>query len=82
MTSTRPTSPHCFVLTLIISLATKRTKPDAELKGHVYSLTPKQAAAGEAWYAPPAFLGLVLLAGCIILLRTLGQLRVFEVAGS
>ena len=31
----------CFTLTLVISLATSRTKSDAELKGLVYSLTPK-----------------------------------------
>ena len=31
----------CFVLTLVISLATSRTKTDEELKGLVYSLTPK-----------------------------------------
>ncbi len=31
----------CFTLTLVISLATARTKTDAELKGLVYSLTPK-----------------------------------------
>ncbi len=31
----------CFMLTLVISLATSRTKSDAELTGLVYSLTPK-----------------------------------------
>ena len=31
----------CFTLTLVISLATSRTKTDEELKGLVYSLTPK-----------------------------------------
>ncbi len=31
----------CFTLTLLISLATSRTKSDADLKGLVYSLTPK-----------------------------------------
>ncbi|HEX7469321.1 MAG TPA: sodium:solute symporter family protein, partial [Verrucomicrobiae bacterium] len=30
----------CFTLTLVISLATARTKTDADLKGLVYSLTP------------------------------------------
>lgn len=57
----------CFVLTLTISLATQRTKSDAELKGLVYSLTPRLAADAEAWYLRPAVLGIVLLAGCIIL---------------
>lgn len=57
----------CFVLTLAISLATKRTKADEELKGLVYSLTPKQVDADEAWYARPAFLGILLLAGCVLM---------------
>jgi solute:Na+ symporter, SSS family len=57
----------CFVLTLVISLATRRTKTDDELKGLVYSLTPKIVDAGQAWYARPAVLGVVLLAGCVVL---------------
>ncbi len=48
----------CFVLTLVISLATKRTKTDEELKGLVYSLTPKvtrprpalSGAPGGPWH--------------------------------
>jgi SSS family solute:Na+ symporter len=57
----------CFVLTLVISLATKRTKTDEELKGLVYSLTPKLKDEETAWYLRPATLGIVLLAGCVIL---------------
>ena len=57
----------CFVLTLVISLATRRTKTDDELKGLVYSLTPKVVDHEQAWYARPAFLGCVLLVGCFIL---------------
>ena len=57
----------CFVLTLVISLATRRTKTDEELKGLVYSLTPKVKTEEKAWYLRPATLGLVLLAGCVIL---------------
>jgi solute:Na+ symporter, SSS family len=38
----------CFLLTLVISLATKRTKTDEELKGLVYSLTPKLADGDQA----------------------------------
>jgi SSS family solute:Na+ symporter len=56
----------CFVLTLVISLATKRTKTDEELKGLVYSLTPK-VVENQAWYASPAFIGCVLLLGCVIM---------------
>ena len=57
----------CFVLTLVISLATRRTKTDEELKGLVYSLTPKLKDEEQAWYLRPAVLGVVLLACCVIL---------------
>jgi solute:Na+ symporter, SSS family len=57
----------CFVLTLVISLATSRTKTDEELKGLVYSLTPKLKDEEAAWYLRPAVLGVVLIAGCVIL---------------
>jgi SSS family solute:Na+ symporter len=57
----------CFVLTLVISLATRRTKTDEELKGLVYSLTPKLKDDETAWYLRPAVLGIVLLAACVIL---------------
>jgi solute:Na+ symporter, SSS family len=57
----------CFLFTLVISLATKRTKTDEELKGLVYSLTPKVVDAERAWYLRPAVLGVVLLACCLVL---------------
>jgi SSS family solute:Na+ symporter len=57
----------CFVLTLVISLTTRRTKTDEELKGLVYSLTPKLKDDEQAWYLHPAVLGVVLLAACVIL---------------
>ncbi len=57
----------CFVLTFVISLATKRTKTDEELKGLVYSLTPKIKDEGTAWYLRPAVVGIVLLICCVIL---------------
>jgi SSS family solute:Na+ symporter len=57
----------CFVLTLVISLATRRTKTDDELKGLVYSLTPKIVDAEQAWYAQPAVIGVVLLVCCVVL---------------
>ena len=57
----------CFVLTLVISLATKRTKTDEELKGLVYSLTPRLKDEEKAWYLRPAVLGMVLLVACVIL---------------
>ena len=57
----------CFVLTLVISLATARTKSDAELKGLVYSLTPKIVDNNQPWYQRPAIVGIVLLVVCVIL---------------
>lgn len=57
----------CFVLTLVISLATRRTKTNEELKGLVYSLTPKLKDEEQAWYLRPTTIGWALLAGCVVL---------------
>jgi SSS family solute:Na+ symporter len=57
----------CFVLTLVISMATKRTKTDEELKGLVYSLTPKLKDEEQNVLWSPAVLGTVLLICCVIL---------------
>jgi SSS family solute:Na+ symporter len=57
----------CFTVTLLISLATARTKSDADLKGLVYSLTPKIVDNDQPWYKRPAIVGIVLLVVCAIL---------------
>ena len=57
----------CFTLTLVISLATARTKSDEELKGLVYSLTPKIKTEEKEWYLRPAVVGVLLLICCVIL---------------
>ena len=57
----------CFILTLVISLATKRTKSDGELKGLVYSLTPKLKDDDQAWYLRPYVIGIILLACCVVM---------------
>jgi SSS family solute:Na+ symporter len=57
----------CFASTLLISLATKRTKTDAELAGLVYSLTPKQKSDHEPWHQRPAVLGIAILLVALIL---------------
>ena len=57
----------CFSFTLVISLTTARTKSDAELKGLVYSLTPKIVDNNQPWYQRPAVVGTVLLIVCVIL---------------
>jgi SSS family solute:Na+ symporter len=57
----------CFVLTAGISLATARTKTDEELKGLVYSLTPKLKDEETSWYLKPAVVGIILLAVCVVM---------------
>lgn len=57
----------CFVMTIVISLLTRRNKTDEELRGLVYSLTPKVKEHGVPWYKQPAALGVVVLAGAVVL---------------
>jgi SSS family solute:Na+ symporter len=57
----------CFVLTVAISLGTKRTKSDEELKGLVYSLTPKIKDDERHFLLRPAVLGTILILACVIL---------------
>jgi SSS family solute:Na+ symporter len=57
----------CFALTLVISLSTARTKTDEELKGLVYSLTPKIKVEEKEWYLRPAVVGTLLLLCCVVL---------------
>jgi SSS family solute:Na+ symporter len=49
-----------FILTIIISLLTKRTKSDEDLKGLVYSLTPRIREEGVAWYKRPTPLAIIV----------------------
>jgi SSS family solute:Na+ symporter len=57
----------CFSITLVVSLATARTKNDQELAGLVYSLTPKIVDQEESWFLRPSVIGVLLLIGCVIL---------------
>ena len=57
----------CFLVTLFLSLATRRSKTDDQLKGLVYSLTPKIKDANQPWYKRPAIVGTVLIIACVIL---------------
>ncbi len=57
----------CLVFTIVISLATRQTKTDEDLKGLVYSLTPKIQTEHEAWYLRPSILAIILLAVCVVL---------------
>ena len=58
----------CFVATIMISLLTQRTKSDGELKGLVYSLTPRiKDHEGMPWYRQPATLGVLVLGFALVL---------------
>jgi solute:Na+ symporter, SSS family len=57
----------CFVVTIIVTAMTKRTKSDEELKGLVYSLTPRIKETGIPWYSQPATLGIIVLAVALVL---------------
>ncbi|HEU6448636.1 MAG TPA: Na+/galactose cotransporter [Verrucomicrobiae bacterium] len=57
----------CLVLTIILSVATRRTKTDTELKGLVYSLTPKIVDHDVPFWKRPAVVGTLLLIACVIL---------------
>ena len=50
----------CFVMTALISIFTK-PKPDNELVGLVYSLTPRQRDTRKVWYKNPVWLGVIVL---------------------
>ena len=56
----------CFVVTIVVSLLT-RPRPDAELVGLVYALTPRPVSSVRAFWERPAFLGVVTLVLLLIL---------------
>jgi solute:Na+ symporter, SSS family len=56
----------CFIMTALISLFTVR-KPDSELTGLVYSLTPKQKDSSKVWYKNPLVLGIIVLLITLVL---------------
>src|SRR5579871_1935634 len=51
----------CFAVTIAVSLAT-RPRPQDELAGLVYSLTPRVEDAAARWWTRPVTLGVVVLA--------------------
>jgi solute:Na+ symporter, SSS family len=57
----------CLILTIVISLATRQTKTNEDLKGLVYSLTPKIKDDEQNFFLRPGVLGLILLAACAVL---------------
>ena len=57
----------CFLLTIGISLATRPTRSHAELKGLVYSLTPRPTEPVGTWHARPVWVGAIVLAATLAL---------------
>jgi SSS family solute:Na+ symporter len=57
----------CFIVTILISVLTKRTKSDEDLKGLVFSLTPRSSDRHLPWYKRPVALGAVILAFAVVL---------------
>jgi SSS family solute:Na+ symporter len=56
-----------FVVNAVVSLLTKRTKTDDELRGLVYSLTEKQNSDNDPWILRPAVLGTIVMIAVVIL---------------
>ena len=56
----------CALVTVLVSVATQ-PKPEAELKGLVYSLTPRAKEEHVAWYGRPFFWGMVSIVALLIL---------------
>ena len=49
-----------LILTFVITLLTKKLKSDDELKGLVYSLTPRVQDDSKHWYSKPEFLSIIV----------------------
>ena len=56
----------CLLVTVAVSLAT-RPRPEQELVGLVYSLTPRERTNERRWYRRPALLGACVLAAAVAL---------------
>jgi SSS family solute:Na+ symporter len=56
----------CFLVTVAVSLVTK-PKPEGELTGLVYSLTPRIVRETGPWFTRPVVLGAIMLAAAVAL---------------
>ncbi len=56
----------CFSVTIVVSLFTRPRRPD-DLKGLVYSLTPRIVEEGVPWYRRPAMLAVIIGAMAVVL---------------
>ncbi len=57
----------CMLVTIIISVLTRQKKTEQQMKGLVYSLTPKIREEGIAWYRKPEALAVLVLVMVIII---------------
>jgi SSS family solute:Na+ symporter len=57
----------CFAATIAISLVTARKKTDEDLKGLVYSLTPRPKEAHLPWWKTPEGFGVAVLVLAVVL---------------
>ena len=57
----------CFVVTLVVSYLTEQKKSEGDLKGLVYSMTPKYVDKDLPWWKQPAIFGSLVIIGVIIL---------------
>ncbi len=56
----------CMVVTILVSLVTQ-PKPESELRGIVWGLTPKKEGVEEAWYKKPWVLAVTVLLLTLVL---------------
>jgi solute:Na+ symporter, SSS family len=56
----------CFVVTILVSFATT-ARPEAELRGLVYALTPKPHDDSTRWWTRPGSFAVVILALILVL---------------
>jgi len=57
----------CFVVTILVSLLTQRNRTDEDLRGLVYSLTPRIKDPEVPWHKRPALIGALVLLAALIL---------------
>jgi SSS family solute:Na+ symporter len=50
----------CFIVTLIISLMTRQLKTNEDMKGLVYSMTPRIVETDVPWFRRPLFLAIIV----------------------
>ncbi len=57
----------CFLMTVLVSVLTRQKKSREELRGLVYSLTPRPPEHERRWYKRPAALGAAILLLSLVL---------------